>query len=356
MRLRLLTVLLLLILAASSWAAFGIAGGMFLLAIVLAVAAYVRFTVGRSWLAHLVVLGLLLLIAMSLLLPAGCGAREAARRASCFNNLKQISRALLNYDAEHGSFPPAVTYDKQGKPMHSWRVLILPYLDRRDLYDEYKFGEPWDGPNNRKLLAVHPAYYRCPSDKAAWDKGSTITSYVAVVGSRAAWRRDKGTSLKDIASHGLPENTILVIENADSGTPWTEPRDFSLDDVPTFAADKSKPIIRCSHMRDNGYFFQETPAGACVAFADGHVGFLPASSLTPDKLKNLLAIGGCREEDIERSLDSEHAPLNWPHCIGFPAWLLSVGALLFLAVRGRKKAKKRTAEDAEEGGGRTAVG
>jgi hypothetical protein len=66
------------------------------------------------------------------------------------NNLKQIGLALRNYHDAYGRFPPAYVADGHGPPMHSRRVLILPWLEKREIYDRYRFDEPWDGPNNRK--------------------------------------------------------------------------------------------------------------------------------------------------------------------------------------------------------------
>ena len=85
-------------------------------------------------------------ILVALLLPAVQASREAARRAQCANNLKQIGLAFHNYHDAHKTFPPAYIPDKDGKPMHSWRVLILPYLEQQALYKRYNFDEPWDSP------------------------------------------------------------------------------------------------------------------------------------------------------------------------------------------------------------------
>jgi translation elongation factor EF-Tu-like GTPase len=60
--------------------------------------------------------------------------------------------AVANYHETYGCFPPAYVADRDGKPMHSWRVLILPFLEQQELYHAYNFAEPWDGPNNRKLM------------------------------------------------------------------------------------------------------------------------------------------------------------------------------------------------------------
>src|SRR5690606_17767117 len=76
-------------------------------------------------------------ILVALLLPAVQSARETARRVQCANNLKQIGLAMHNYMDVNGAFPPAYLADSDGKPMHSWRVLILPYMEHRSLYDRY---------------------------------------------------------------------------------------------------------------------------------------------------------------------------------------------------------------------------
>src|SRR5437867_4482802 len=96
----------------------------------------------------LAVLGILGLL-VALLLPATrSGGREAARRMQCSNYHKQIGLALQNYHDDYHSFPPAYIADADGKPMHSWRVMILPYMERKGLYDKYDLNEPWNGPNN----------------------------------------------------------------------------------------------------------------------------------------------------------------------------------------------------------------
>src|SRR5579872_5845935 len=73
--------------------------------------------------------------------PAIQSARDAARRTMCLNNLHSIGLALFNYSADYGSLPPAYIADETGRPMHSWRVLLLPYLGHQELYDAYNFSE-----------------------------------------------------------------------------------------------------------------------------------------------------------------------------------------------------------------------
>src|SRR5262245_16452317 len=96
------------------------------------------------------VLGILFLIAVaiSLCLPPVTRGREAARRTQCKNNLKQILLALTNYELEYQALPPAHTTDANGNPLHSWRTLILPYLDQRQLYESIDLSKPWNDPIN----------------------------------------------------------------------------------------------------------------------------------------------------------------------------------------------------------------
>ena len=92
--------------------------------------------------------------------------RQAALRRQCADNEKQIGLALQNYHSRHETFPPAYSSGKDGKPLLSWRVLILPYVDQNDLYNEFHLDESWDSPHNRALIARMPATYRCPGQRA----------------------------------------------------------------------------------------------------------------------------------------------------------------------------------------------
>ena len=93
---------------------------------------------------------------IALLLPAVQSARSAARQAQSSNNLRQVGLALLNYETAWGTLPPAVVKDKDGKPLYSWRVLLLPYLEERELYDRFNKDESWDSPSNIALSAQIP--------------------------------------------------------------------------------------------------------------------------------------------------------------------------------------------------------
>jgi len=108
------------------------------------------------------VIGCLFTLAALLLMPAIRSASEAARRSQCTNNLKYIGIALWNYHEVHGCLPPAAITDKDGKPLLSWRVAILPYSEHEKLYAKFHLDEPWDSPHNIALLDSMPASYTVP--------------------------------------------------------------------------------------------------------------------------------------------------------------------------------------------------
>jgi hypothetical protein len=96
----------------------------------------------------------------SLLLPAISKARGAAQRAQSTNNLKQIALALHNYHDVHKALPAAVMLGPDGKTKHSWRVAILPYIEQENVYKQYRFDEPWDSENNKKVLDHIPPVFQ----------------------------------------------------------------------------------------------------------------------------------------------------------------------------------------------------
>jgi hypothetical protein len=177
---------------------------------------------------------------------------EAARRTLCRNNLKMIGLALHNYHDVYGVFPPAYVSDDQGQPMHSWRVLILPYVDEQALYDQYHFDEPWDGPHNIGLLEKMPELYRCPSHAdAEWG----MTDYAAIVGQPCVMRGTVPVTIRDITDG--TSNTIAIGESTGARIRWTEPRDVSFG---TF-----------THIGDRDGFSGEHNGCALLLFADGSV-------------------------------------------------------------------------------------
>jgi len=211
----------------------------------------------------------------ALLLPAVGSARGAARRMQCINNLKQIGLAMHNYHSTFDCFPPAYVADENGKPMHSWRVLLLPYLEAQWLYDQYDFDEPWDGPNNSSLADFMPEVYRCPSDSGP---NASDTSYMMIVGPEAISNGSKTTRLAQVKDGS--SNTIMVVEVANSGTGWMEPSDLKADRISFKINDGTPQGIRSNH-----------PGGACVLFCDGSVQFL-SDGTDPEHIAGMASIAG----------------------------------------------------------------
>ncbi|NLF68416.1 MAG: DUF1559 domain-containing protein [Candidatus Anammoximicrobium sp.] len=205
---------------------------------------------------------------ISLLLPAVQTARESARRAQCANNLKQLAYALHNYHSDHGVFPPAFVPDRDGRPTHSWRVLLLPYVEEKSRYDKYNFNEPWDGPNNSRLLNPVPWVYACPSDRRAVRGTSLWTSYVAVVGPRTAWPGASARKMSEITDGTA--STILVMEDQSTNIPWMDPRDLTLDEALGILTSPDRQFAS-PHRRED--FFYEYSGGRYVATADGRVSY-----------------------------------------------------------------------------------
>ena len=170
--------------------------------------------------AGLICGGLTTLVVPILLIPAVGASREAARRIQCMNNLKQIGLAFHEFHDARDRFPRQAIIDSDGKPLLSWRVALLPYIDQENLYKQFKLDEPWDSPHNKALLDQMPAIYRCPSDPP--DTARILTRYQVIVGPGALFEDGKEFFLQAVTDGA--SNTILVVE-AKTPIPWTKPED-----------------------------------------------------------------------------------------------------------------------------------
>ncbi len=203
-------------------------------------------------------------IGIALLLPAVKAARDAARRAQDSNQLKQIALGMLNYESTYGKFPARANYDAAGKPLLSWRVLILPYLEEMELYDQFHLDEPWDSEHNLKLAEQMPDVYR---SKSFNDPLKTI--YLTADGKGTAMEGNQGIKFSQITDG--TSNTMMVLEaNPESAVVWTQPADLPFD--------PANPGVGLGAIRPNG--FQ-------AAFVDGSVRLI-SSQTNPDTLRKLL--------------------------------------------------------------------
>ena len=197
-------------------------------------------------------------VLIALLLPAVQSAREAARRAQCTNNLKQIGLAFHNYADVKNGFPAAAITSRDGKPLLSWRVAILPYLEQQPLYEKFKLDEPWDSPHNKELIKYMPQVYACPSRNLAGEPG--MTSYRVFTGKGALLEPSQATKLVDVTD-GM-SNTFMVVE-AKQAVPWTKPDELPFDaDV---AAHQPAPLFGAGSSH---------PGGFNSLLADGSVRFI----------------------------------------------------------------------------------
>lgn len=196
-------------------------------------------------------------ILIALLLPAVQAARTAARRAQSSNNLKQIALAMHNYHDVHGTFPPAVVTDADGKPLYSGRVLLLPYIEQVQLYNAFNKDEPWNSPSNQALSQQMIKVFQDPASTSAIPGQ---TDYVFVTGTGTMFEGDKATKMMEVTDG--TSNTMMIVEMKGSGINWAEPRDLDL----------SNPTL----LPPGNY-----PMGNNTAFADGSVRFMSNSTPPP---------------------------------------------------------------------------
>jgi hypothetical protein len=147
--------------------------------------------------------------------------RAARQRSS--NNLKHLALALHNYHDTYGTLPQDVA-DKDGKPLLSWRVRLLPFLEHDHVYKQFKVDEPWDGPTNKPLLVQMPKIFESPRVKVK-EAGHTV--YQGFSGPGAIFEKGiKPLRFRDILDG--TSNTIFAIE-ASVAVPWTKPIDLPFD-------------------------------------------------------------------------------------------------------------------------------
>jgi len=161
----------------------------------------------------------------SCLMPSTSFTRDAAIRSSHINNLKRIGLALQQYHQLHGRFPPAVVYDPAGRPLYSWRVLLLPFLEEQALYGQFRRDEAWDSPHNRRLLDRRPGPFH-PVGRDVGDR--SLTHWLAFVGPGTAFEDPRGQAL-DSFTDG--KSQTLMIVTAAEPVPWTRPIDLAYSPV-----------------------------------------------------------------------------------------------------------------------------
>ncbi len=186
------------------------------------------------------------------------------------NNLKHIMLALHNYHDANKTFPPAANCSPDGKPLLSWRVHILPYLDESALYKEFHLNEPWDSEHNRKLVTRMPAIY-ASSNITARQRTQGLTTYLGISGEHTLFFGLEGRSIRAITDG--TSNTIGIVDaTTDHVVNWTEPKDLKVDP-------------KNPHKGLAGQLERKFRVGIC----DGSVRAIP-DAITPQNLRRLLLI------------------------------------------------------------------
>ncbi len=173
----------------------------------------------------------IVLVFIGLLLPFRRDARPASLGMHCSNNIRQLGLAILNYEQRYGEFPPAYTIDANGKRLHSWRTLILPFIDGgQSLYQHVDLSKTWDDPANDRVRLASPKdfdclnIFACPASKLP----AGTTTYLAVVSPRSCLQAGKGRKRSEVKD-GM-ENTIIAYEaDLDQAVHWMSPEDGSLE-------------------------------------------------------------------------------------------------------------------------------
>jgi hypothetical protein len=325
MRFNLRTLLYVVAVLAAGLGAFGIVG----LPITAAVLGFwVLHEQARSFVLRLILYVALPVVVVGILFRPAVNSRPPGRTYECANNLRQVALALQMYQSQYGTLPPPYIADKSGKPMHSWRTLILPFIERADIYDAYDFSEAWNGPNNRKLANIEIPLLRCPSTV----QSAGETTVFAVVGPQAAWVAARGRKLDEFTDGA--DETLLLIEATGQGVNWLEPKDLSYDQA--LALLTSSDVKRAAAVHAEEGVLHYTEFSRNVAFADGSAGRMPIGC-SDDLGKALLTINGGERLDVSQDWKwSTDSRLHWPRIWG-------IAVFVFLAVLPRWLIQRRPA-------------
>ena len=209
-------------------------------------------------------------ILLALFLPALRWSPSAALRTHCLNNMKNIATALQHYHIQHGSLPPAYTVDANGRPLHSWRTLILPYVDQQQLYDSIDLSKPWNDPVNAAAGEAIIHVYQCHSA----DISPNHTSYQGIVGENSCLHPTRFRRFSEVTD-GASQTLMLIEVSPDDAVPWMSPDDFGVRFLLTLGAD-----TRLTH-----------EGGTVAAMADGSVQFM-GRGISESNRQALMTIDG----------------------------------------------------------------
>ncbi|MCC7419255.1 MAG: DUF1559 domain-containing protein [Planctomycetaceae bacterium] len=209
---------------------------------------------------------------------------EKARKSMCKGTFAAVNSALHDYHDHHFELPAAWTVDASGTRLHSWRLMLSPYLDSQRVLTAADLSQPWDAPVNRPLLESRPPSWGCPSHP---NYQSGFSHKAAVTGAGTVFDGKDLLKLKDISDG--PGNTVWFGE-VTSPLPWTKPEDVDALAHPTIGDPAG---------------FSSVHRGVHFAFCDGHTRTI-SPKIDPEIMKRLfLRSDGAAvtEEDLDLPLD-----------------------------------------------------
>lgn len=212
--------------------------------------------------------------------------RESNQKNECRMRLRTIALGLFNFRDKYHGFPPAAIYDASGQPMHSWRVLIVPFMEASAFFDRYRLDVPWNGPGNQQLLRECYQHWKDPDPEALEDITGVRSNFQCPTEDKSAspYRTNcvmvvdyneplqKSRTFRSEKYFGWQERLpvdgeIMVVEIENSDIHWIEPRDLSLEDLSQTINDPTKPRISSAHAgggfimkRDGAVEFLDRPA------------------------------------------------------------------------------------------------
>jgi hypothetical protein len=219
---------------------------------------------------------------MALLTNTVLYSKLAGRRLMCANNMKQLALGIHGYHDEYDALPPPAgailppVFDEDvvatASGDWSWRVRILPFIEKQELYDQFRFEEPWDSEHNLTVAETLPGGYHCSSDdydfKDINGHKIPLTNYVMITGPDTVGPTD-GTvrTFSDITDD--KSQTLLLVEVWGESRPaWIEPVDITLEDLERGVNSESGKSISGDHLVWRPLFSDDEYGGVNFCFSD----------------------------------------------------------------------------------------
>jgi len=288
----------------------------------------------------LIALGILLLVVAALLPAVQVNRGFGSHRAHCSNSLRQIQFAMLNYESSFGRFPvDTETLNSKGELIRaSWRVHILPFLDMPNIYDAYRFDEPWDSPANlalqKQVVKAYSYFFECPSH----DHGGK-TPYKAVVGPGTAFEFGKKIGFAECLDGS--SNTISLVADHSDPVDFFEPRDISVADAVSLFNGSTKE--NCVHFGQE-HTFSRVFYGPNFSLLDGSTWpAFPENKI--DKGAFLIADSKLFDPETDISVYKEY---RWDKIIPFAAYVLLLFYPFLWVIAAKRDAANAIADHTDE--------